>query len=182
MSVQVVLGGILELCDELRQRRIELAIARLSGPAPSEDVDQTVMFEDPLVVVAGTENPWARRRKVHLSDLVNEPWTWASPGTLTDRLIVEAFRATGVEPPRATIYGNAINMRLKLVASGRFLAVVPLSVLKFQSRLATIKVLPVDLPTTNSKTGIIVLKNRALNPLAQIFIESALHMARPFAS
>src|SRR5262249_47891732 len=111
-------------------------------------------------------------------DLVNEPWTWASPGTLTDKLIVEAFRATGIEPPRARIYGDAINMRLKLVASGRFLAVVPLSVLKFQGKLTTIKILPVELPTTNRTTGIIVLKNRTLSPLAQIFIESALEIAQ----
>ena len=61
---------------------LSLRFARMSGPVPPEDIDQEVLFDDPLVVVAGMENPWARRRKIKLAELVNEPWTWASPGTL----------------------------------------------------------------------------------------------------
>jgi DNA-binding transcriptional LysR family regulator len=181
IAVQVVLGGILELCDQLRERRIDLGFSRMSGPVPPEDIDQEVLFEDPLIVVAGTANPWARRRKIELAELVNEPWTWSSPGTLIDSLVVEAFRANGLKPPRATIYAGAINMRLKLVATGRFLAVVPASTLRFHDNRASIKMLPLDLPTTHEQTGIITLKNRTLNPTAQLFIECAREIAKPLS-
>ena len=30
------------------------------------------------------ENPWARRRKIKLAELVNEPWTWPEVGTVID--------------------------------------------------------------------------------------------------
>ena len=82
--VQVVIGGILELCDELRERRIDLGFARMSESVPSGDIDQEVLFDDPLVVVADMQNPWARRRKIKLAELVDEPWTWTLPGSLTD--------------------------------------------------------------------------------------------------
>ena len=74
---------------------------------PAEDMDQEVLFEDPLVVVAGMKNPWVRRRKIKLAELVNEPWTWSSPGSMFDLLVIDAFRANGLEPPRATIYAEA---------------------------------------------------------------------------
>src|SRR3954451_4199907 len=55
----VVPGGLLALCDDLRARRIELGFAQMPGAAPEEDMDQHALFADPLVVVAGLENPWA---------------------------------------------------------------------------------------------------------------------------
>ena len=39
-----------------------------------EDLDTEVLFHDRHFVVAGSRSRWARRRKVALSELVNEPW------------------------------------------------------------------------------------------------------------
>src|SRR5712671_7571113 len=60
----VVPGVLPALYDDLRARRIELGFAQMSGAVPEEDMDQDVLFEYRLVVVAGVENPWARRRKI----------------------------------------------------------------------------------------------------------------------
>ena len=137
------------LYDELRERRIELGFARLYGAVPEDDLHQETLFEDRLVIVAGMENPWIRRRKITLSDLVNEPWTWPSTGTMLDALVVEAFRASGLESPRATVYVDDVNSRIRLAETGRFLAVVPAVNLRFPDRHASIKVLPVELPTSH---------------------------------
>ena len=72
-------------------------------------------------------------------------------------------------------------MRIKLAETGRFLAVVPASVLKFSAKSTLIKMLPVDLPTTRRQIGIIMLKNRTLSPLAQLFIDCAHEVAKPLA-
>src|SRR5262245_61805410 len=81
-------SGAVTMCDDFRERRLELGIAGLSGLASDEDIDAEVLFEDPLVVVASPENPWARRRKIDLAELVNEPWTWPAVGTFVDALVV----------------------------------------------------------------------------------------------
>jgi DNA-binding transcriptional LysR family regulator len=175
----VATAGTLELHEQLRTRRIELGFMSMSGAAPEEDMDQEVLFEEPLVVVAGMENPWARRRKIKLAELVNEPWTWPALGTSIDARVIEAFRASGLKPPRATVYAEAINMRTKLAANGRFLAVVPAYIMRFPVRHTSLKVLPVDLPMTRRQIGIITLKNRTLSPLAQLFIECAREVTRP---
>jgi molybdate transport repressor ModE-like protein len=176
----IVPGGALALHEALRERRVEIGFARLAD-ATEDDVVAEMLFEEPLVVVAGTENPWVRRRKIKLSELVNEPWTWSAPGTMFDTLVVEAFRASGLEPPRATVYAETINMRTRLAATGPFLAVVPASMMKFYGEHASIKLLPIELPMTQRSIGIITLKNRTLSPLAQLFIECARGIAKPLA-
>src|SRR5262249_9926033 len=91
--------ALTSLYGQLRERRIDLAFSGDSALDRQEDIDAEVLFEEPLVVAASVDNPWVRRRRVQLVDLVHEPWTWSPPGTVVDRLIIEAFRANGLEPP-----------------------------------------------------------------------------------
>jgi len=179
----VIVGGILAQYDDLRERRIELGLVRMSEVDPEDDIEQDLLFEveEPFVVVAGMENPWARRRRITLAELVNEPWAWPALGTLFDSLIVETFRANGLQPPRATVYADAINMRTRLAANGRFLAVVPAYIMRAPGKNVSLKVLPVELTTTHRQIGIVTLKNRTLSPLGRLFIECAREVAKPLA-
>ena len=51
---------------------------------------------------------------------MSEPWTSPPRGTIIDFLVGDAFRASGIEPPRATVYTDAINMRTRLAAIGPY--------------------------------------------------------------
>jgi DNA-binding transcriptional LysR family regulator len=169
------------LYGQLRERRIELAFSGNSELEPQDDIDAEVLFEEPLVVAASAENPWVRRRRVRLADLINESWTWSPPGTVVDKLVVDAFRANGLEPPRATVYTDAINVRIRLAAVRGFLIVVPASMLSLPTRHELLRRVPVELPTTRRQMGIITVKNRTLSPLAQIFMACARDVAEPLA-
>src|SRR5207244_8657416 len=122
-AFHVVTGNTEAIYKELRERRVELGVARMSGLNSEKDMNLEALFEEPLVVVAGMKNPWIRRRKIKLADLMNEPWTWPSPGSIIDSLVVAAFRASGLDAPRAAVYTDSFNMRIKLAATGHFLAV-----------------------------------------------------------
>jgi DNA-binding transcriptional LysR family regulator len=174
-------GGTLSLYNELRERRVELALAQISGLAPEADIETELLFEERLVVVAGMKNRWVRRRKIELAELVNEHWTWPAPGSSFDSLVIEAFRASGLEAPRATVYADAFSMRLRLAATGRFLAVVPASVGRFLAKGMSLKTLPVELPTTHRQIGVVTLKNRTLGPIARLFIEQTRDVAKALA-
>jgi len=97
------------------------------------------------VVIAGVENPWIRRRKVELADLIDEPWTLMPRDTFTGAAIFDAFRAEGLEPPRATVATSSLSLRNSLLATGRFLSTRPAATLKFSSGYIAIKALPVEL-------------------------------------
>jgi DNA-binding transcriptional LysR family regulator len=68
--------------------------------------------------------------------------------------------------------------KVRPAVPGRFLTALPRSMLKFHPKNATIKILPIDLPTTRRPIGIITLKNRSLSPVAQRFIVCARELAR----
>ena len=140
-----------------------------------------MLYEEPLVVVAGIHNPWVRRRKIKLAELVNEPWTWPPPESIYGSLVVEAFRSSGLEPPRSAVYTHAINLRISLAATGPFLAVVAAGVMIRSDKYTSIRKLPVELPNTRREFHLITLKKRALSPLAHRFIDCAREIAKSFS-
>ena len=61
------------LCRELIDRNIDLLIALRAGPALDPRLDFELLHNELYVVAAGAQNPWFRRRKIELAELVNEP-------------------------------------------------------------------------------------------------------------
>jgi DNA-binding transcriptional LysR family regulator len=181
VTFHIVSGDAISTYQDVRERRVELGVTRLPGTDPEHvDLAQEALFDEPLVVVAGSKSRWVRNRKINLADLVNELWTWPSVGSIVDLLVIAAFRECGLEAPRPAVYTDSFNMRAKLAATNRFLAVVHASMLRFSVNDASIKLLPVELPrTTHRQIGIITLRNKPLSPLAQLFIQCAREVAKP---
>jgi DNA-binding transcriptional LysR family regulator len=165
----------------LEERKVDLVIARIFHPIAEEHMHAEVLYDEQDVIAAGAQNPWVRRRKIMLTDLMNEAWTLPPPDSLNGQLIVEAFRARGLDLPRATLITTSVPVRNALLASGRFLSIVPGSVFRFPASNPGLKRLPIDLSTTRTPVAVITLKNRTLSPVAQVFIECAREIARGLA-
>jgi len=166
------------LYQELSERKLDFLITRVYGPAIEHPFDFEFLFEDSFVVVASAENPWTRRRKIALAELINEPWTLAPSESGLGQLTTEAFRASGLDHPRTTVVSPTPEVRLSLLATGRFLSIFPTSSLIFPTRRPELRVLPVELSMARVPNGIITLKNRALSPVAKLFIDHARDVAR----
>src|SRR5580698_263446 len=84
----------------LRDRKFDLILARwMTSPADDRllaDFNVEILFHDQLVIAAGAHNAWARRRKIDLRELVEEPWILAEPNSWNYARLVEAFRARGL--------------------------------------------------------------------------------------
>jgi DNA-binding transcriptional LysR family regulator len=160
----------------LRQRNVELGFDRQA--VGEEDLNLELLYDESLVVVAGVNNPWVRRRKIGLADLANEPWTWPPPGSSYDALIIEAFRENGLKAPCAALYTHAVNLRISLAATGPFLAVVNAGVMTKPGKYPAIRKLAVELPTTRRGVHLVTLKKRILSPLGQRFVECVRDFAK----
>ena len=177
----VVAAQVETLHRELSERNVDLLIARRLGPIADERLGFEFLFDDSFVVVAGAQSPWVRRRRIELAELVNEPWALPPPESAIGSVAMEAFRASGLDYPRATVVTDSPEVRISLLATGRFLTIFPASVLRFPTKRPEIKVLPVELPMARVPVGIVTLKNRTLSPVAQLFIEHAREVAKPLA-
>ena len=163
---------------ELRQRTVELVVTSTSGLTPGEDVKVEILFDDRFVVMADAESKWGRRRKVSLANLLNELWVLPPAESIPGRSIAQTFRASGLEPPRVHMVSFSLPLHYHLLATGRFVTMLPVSMLHFGKHLS-LKLLPVELCGDPYATGIITLKNRTLSPLAQLFITCAREVAKP---
>jgi DNA-binding transcriptional LysR family regulator len=159
---------------ELTERNVDFLITRKFGSGVDERLSFELLFEDSYVVAAGAQSPWIRRRRVTLATLADEPWVLAPTG-------IEAFRGSGLDCPRKTVFSNSSEARMSLLATGRFLAILSTSVLKDFANRAEIKVLPVEVPIAPVPTGVVTLKNRTLSAVARLCIEQAREVAKPLA-
>src|SRR5262245_48130426 len=180
ISIHLVTGGVEKLCDELAKRTIEMAIVRLAEPVFDRQFVVENLFDDPFVIVAGARNPWTRRRRIQLAELANEPWVLLPFDTLAGALVAAGFRASGVDPPRATVFTQSLSVRNRLLATGRFLGALP--GLRLPDPQHSIKALPLELPGTRRPVGIITLTARTLSPLAQLFAARIRATIKPLTS
>ena len=165
------------LYGDLHERNVDFLIARKGGRFSDEKLEFEILYDPSLVVIAGSRSPWARRRRIALAELVNEPWVLPPPEGIMGPAYLDVFHANGLDYPRIAVFATQPGARLNLVATGRFLT-LQTSVL---SKSPKITVLPVKLQHARAPVGIISLKNRTLSPVAQRFIETAREVAKPLA-
>jgi DNA-binding transcriptional LysR family regulator len=163
---------------DLRERRVDLIVARFDQSL-EQDLQAELLYYEQPVVVAGRRSKWARRQRVALQDLINEPWLVTPPDALPTAFIEGAFRACGVAPPKGAVVSLSVHLRNTLLATGRYLGVIPGSLVRYGVMRGVVKILPVKFPAEAGPVGIITLKNRTLSPTVKLFIEIARELAEP---
>lgn len=154
----------------VRSRKCEIAITRrLPGPAES-DMHEEELFHERLMIVTSTNSPWAKRRKVSISDLAAEQWILAPHEAEPGAPIFEGFRTAGVAMPEVNILSYSLSLRYSLLTSGRFITAIPASAIAFGPMRRFLKVLPVKLPVWQRPTILLTLKDRSLSPPAEVFM------------
>jgi DNA-binding transcriptional LysR family regulator len=155
---------------ELRDRKVDLVLVRLHEALEEDDLNIEDLFHDRHFVVAGIRSPWARRRKIALSELVNEQWI-LPPTQVIRTMIAEGFEAHGLEVPKDRVTAGSLLLRKHLLETGRYLDVLPDSVLRYNAKQWGLKALPVALGVQPRSVAIVTLKHRSVSPVVQVFIE-----------
>jgi DNA-binding transcriptional LysR family regulator len=95
---------------------------------------------------------------------------------------LDAFRAAGVAPPRITIATTSSDLRGEMLATGRYLSMVPRYWVLLPRRNPSLRVLPVEFPHSRLKVAIITLKNRSLSRATERFIEGVRAITKPLGN
>ena len=174
MHAETALGQF----NALRERRVDLLIGRLPGQFLEEDLEAEALLDESFIAVAGSQSPWARRRRLALAELVDEPWILPPYDSVPGALIAQIFRASGVEPPRPSVATLSANLTAALVGTGKFVGLLPNSVAHFSARRLSLKTLPVELPPTQIRVSVITMRKRSLTPVAQLFVNTARELVK----
>lgn len=158
---------------DLRERNVDLVIGRVPRELAADDLNSEMLFEEPFLAVAGMNSKLARRRHVTLAELIAESWVLPPYSSLPGMLILELFRANDLPAPQPSITTLSGQLTVTLIASGRFVGVLPSSVAQFNAGRAGLKILPLKLPPVHVPASIVTLKNRTPSPPAKLFIDCA---------
>jgi DNA-binding transcriptional LysR family regulator len=164
--------------QQLRERKIDLLIARTSQLSPADDLTTEILFDEPFIAVVGARSRWARQRQLQLRDILDEPWILPPYDSVAGLLILQIFRADKLDPPRPIITTLSVQLTVTLIATGRFVGLLPSSVARFNTGPAALKMLPTELSGARIAAGILTVKNRTLSPLAERFIECTREVAK----
>jgi len=167
-----------DVYEGLRGRTVDFIMGRLLSSSLDKDLHADTLFHDPLLVVAGARSPWVKRRKIELTELVNERWILPPLDTVAGRLTAETFRTCGLSPPVPAVVSNSIHMNNALLATGHFLTMHPRSLVKFGLGQPSIKILPVELGIQRAPVGIVTLKSRTQSPVTCLFIDAIREIAK----
>jgi DNA-binding transcriptional LysR family regulator len=110
----VLTGDARGLNRALEERNVDLLIARIFTADQQDHIAVETLCEDPYVVATGLHNPWAQRRRLTLADIVDEPWVLPPLDSPIGLFVAEAFRASGLRPPRATVLAFPVEVRTSL--------------------------------------------------------------------
>src|SRR5712692_8406517 len=107
VEVHADLTGQLREFPGLRERKYDCMLDWLPASFLQEpmthDLNSELLFDDTVVVAAGADSRWARRRKIDLAELIDEPWILGAPDTWHHAQVGEIFRAQGLSAPRPRI-------------------------------------------------------------------------------
>lgn len=179
VKFQITDTDAVTLCAMLRERRLDIVIGRVLSSVYGDDLASDYLFDDTLHVVVGASSRWAKRSKINLAELGREPWLLPQSDNIAMALIADVFGAAGLTPPAPQVVSNSITLRVRLVESGGFIAILPNSTLQFGRGRMRVKILPIPLRMPAPPIDAIFLKNRTPNPIARLFIDELRAVAKP---
>jgi DNA-binding transcriptional LysR family regulator len=180
IDFKVVVADSITLIDrELRGRSIDLMVGPLQKPAA--DLEVTFLYNNRPRIVVSRKSSWARRRKVELADLINEPWCTAPLDLPGGAAFASAFGASGLPLPRVVVSSAATHMCHRLLADGRYIGISFDGSLHFETQRAQLKVLPIEIPSPTFAISVITLKGRTISSAAPLFMDCARALTKSLA-
>ena len=157
---------------DLRERRVDVMFGRSTRNDPPEDLAQTFLLDEALLLVAGGHNAWAHAAAMGFADLADKPWVLAPAGTAVFELVAEGHRAAGVRMAVPAVTTYSMLLRLQLLTSGEFVTAFPESLVRNCAQAWDLVALPLALGTTLPVSAF-TLRSRAASGAIMAFIDAA---------
>ncbi len=171
---EVMVSTSVTLCDQLREGRLDFALARLS---PGEtQLEARVMSAEPLSLVVRRGHPLLVRPILSVDDLLAYDWVMGDDETLLTQTVVSRLTELGLPQPKRRISTSSFLFTLALLNQTD--AIAPLARPVVESFAGNPSVpfvsLPVDLGLAVAPFSLVTRAGAQMTPSAQRLIEAVL--------
>jgi len=174
IAVTVIEGTIDKLMPALRTGDLDVVLGRLPDFREREGLEQEVLYDEPIAIVAREGHPLAAKSALALADLADQSWILPPPETSLRRQLMFAFRRAGIEPPVDAIESVSILTNHSLLLETDLLAAIPYQVATVQPGLA---ILPISMEATASRIGATTRANVTPSAAVSCFMDMVREVA-----
>lgn len=157
----------------VREGSIDIALCRLVTDAEeAKGLEQTVLFEDEYVLVAGRHHRLARRKPLQLADLVDEPWVLPhAQGLLYPHVHALFLTQVGRLPANTVESSTALATHLLLVEQYGFLNFMQKTIALDCAKRGRLRILPISLGSPLGPHVVAVRSNASLAPAVETVLQ-----------
>ena len=159
VSVKVLEGPYETLLAGLRRGEIDFLFGALREPPPVDDIEQTHLFDDELVIVSGPDHPLARQSTPDLVEAATCHWVVGIPGTPVRDHFDAFIAAIGTDGPPHLVETSSMILMRELLHAGSYLGCISRRQVEAEIRSGLMVPLPFRLDEGRRRIGITTRAN-----------------------
>ncbi|WP_300519309.1 LysR family transcriptional regulator [Aliiroseovarius sp.] len=160
-----------ELLKGLRHGDLDLLIGALRDPAPTEDVVQEALFDDPLALVVGPGHPLANRQGVRLEDTLGYPWIAPPITTPAGSYLHQVLKIDELPETPVRVVSSSMVMVRGLLARGDYVTIISLNQIGVERHQGQMVPLDIPLPDSTRPIGLTTRQGWKPTPTQARFLD-----------
>lgn len=172
LSVDVRESISLDLLNQVKEGRLDLAICRTTVTSQAEQFDYEPLLEEEVAVAVGPNHPLANARRVSWAQLAKCHWIFY-PGSMPLRKLLEReFREADLPlPPYPTETASSLVTMLMLKQDPQMVALMSAGTMDFCEEHQIAKRLPLTIKSRHEPYGIVTRRGARLSPAAGMLVQ-----------
>jgi len=164
--------GLMEnLLPELLLGNLDLIVGRLPEDRIAQGLNEKILMEEGVSLVAGRHHPLVGRKQVNWSDMLAYPWVFPPVNTLLREPLERAFERNGVPVPSNRVETLSVHVIRGYLHYTDAIAALATDVSRYYESLGLLAILPLELPRLARPVGVIWSRQRPLAPATQGLIQ-----------
>jgi DNA-binding transcriptional LysR family regulator len=183
VRVNLIEGYSVNLRHRLYDGEFDFIAAGVSSYELEAGYTRELIYARNDVIAVRTGHPLAKRKTLELKDLEGYGWLvpYSRPADLD--LIVAAFVAENLAPPRQIVGSDAYRIGMRLLLSSDLLLMVSPALIapELSGKTPLLRALPIDRPTVQRNASLIYPQDRPLTPAAVLLLNQVRSRAQTLA-
>lgn len=172
IAVSVREGPMDDLLARLREGLIDVVVGRLDNSGSDRDLLVEDLYNPAMRVVAGAKHKLARRRDLTWEDAIRSSWILPEFGTPMRTAIESVFKKKRLRPDACLVESSSIQTNIGLLGGNELLWVLSSDIASYFQKLGLVQILALPAMPGPSPFVVAHLRNRALSPAAEKFLET----------
>lgn len=178
VQLRTIEGPYSELLRSLRYGESDFLIGALRDPPPTDDIEQTALFDDPLTIVVRKGHPLCELPSPVLKDALAYPWIAPPKETPAGSYLNTVLGVPEMDKTPVKVVSSSLILVRGMLLEGDYVTIISLQQVQHEIENETLVTLPIALPNSARPIGLTVRKGWKPTPTQEVFLDIVKATAR----